>query len=664
MITSRGWWFLVVTLAVLALGVLGGRLPLTLMALAMLLWYLAEWLRFAWRARIVLRGLVAHRELRDERGPVDTLWAGQVFAVRTVVRLRSWLSLPYLRIVDRVPFGTELAGGSPYADGPLPQDGALVVDYQIRCPHTGRLRFEGVKIELADLQGFFYQTAFLHHVSHHHVLPALVSRDRRVTTLKRFNLVPTHGLHRFRKPGAGSELLDLRDYRPGDPPKTIAWKVSARRDRLITKEFESEVPVRCTLFVDTSHAVRLGPSGQNALANLVELAAAVAQADAQARDWTGLCLFDEARVTSYVRPARGTRHLLQLLNRLAGVAAAAPATGEARLDVLLPLAHAFAEEVYPEQVRGEVNYFPRWLAWLSPKPAYAIRRPSVADRLYAWLPLWLATVGLAALALAVAGSFALTGLLTRVLPISQETTLLIVLLMWAMLLPTLRTLPLFFPRRRRQQAQRKRLAALLSVRYGLAPGGLALLMEDDQRFGTAVQQFLAEHHVPYPLPLFDRRGRYLFASPGKVDVLARALLHAIGKGHDNELFVLLVDLLELPDQLEPLLRAVKIALARHHQVMLICPWPPEVELPEGRRRDAPANGRARRPTQRPRGAGARHKLAASLLRATTARLHLAFFRLRRTFARFGVAVLCARGGDPARLVLDRMNRLRAAGRKR
>ena len=39
---------------------------------------------------------------------------------------------------------------------------------------------------------------------------------------------------------------------PGDPPRTIAWKVSARRDRLITKEFESEVPVRCTLFLDTS----------------------------------------------------------------------------------------------------------------------------------------------------------------------------------------------------------------------------------------------------------------------------------------------------------------------------------------------------------------------------------------------------------------------------
>src|SRR5207302_354096 len=63
------------------------------------------------------------------------------------------------------------------------------------------------------------------------------------------------GMHRLYRPGSGSELLDLRDYQPGDPPRTIAWKVSARRDKLITKELEREVPVRCTLLLDTSRSV-------------------------------------------------------------------------------------------------------------------------------------------------------------------------------------------------------------------------------------------------------------------------------------------------------------------------------------------------------------------------------------------------------------------------
>ena len=69
--------------------------------------------------------------------------------------------------------------------------------------------------------------------------------------------------------------------------------MSARRDRLITKVFENEVPIRCTLFVDASCSVRLGPPGGNALAREVEIAAAVAQATVGSRDLVGLCIFDE-----------------------------------------------------------------------------------------------------------------------------------------------------------------------------------------------------------------------------------------------------------------------------------------------------------------------------------------------------------------------------------
>src|SRR5262249_11697249 len=156
-----------------------------------------------------------------------------------------------------------------------------------------------------------------------------------------------------------------------------------------------------------------------------------------------------------------------------------------------------------------------------------------------------------------------------------------------------RALPQIFSSRRRRHARwRKRLAALLSARYGLAPGGLAALMEQDGPFSLAVQRFLAEHQVPYELPLYDARGRYLFAAPAKVGVLAEALLRAVGKGHDNELFVLLADLLELDDRLAPLLSAVKVAAARHHQVMVLCPWPPGVPVP---RRGGAARGRRANP---------------------------------------------------------------------
>jgi hypothetical protein len=222
-----------------------------------------------------------------------------------------------------------------------------------------------------------------------------------------------------------------------------------------------------------------------------------------------------------------------------------------------------------------------------------------------------------------------------------------------------RILPaLFSPRRRRMVQRRKRLSALLALKYDLGPGGVGLLMEDDERFAQHVQRFLSEHHVPFPVALYDAQGRYLFASPAKTEVLAKALLHAVAKGHDNELFVILADLLELTDRLDPLLRAMRVALARHHQVVVICPWPPGVRPP-----DADTRKPARRKKAQPAG-GLDADLLRLLRHMTEDRLDKSFRRLRQALTRLGVTVVCAESKHLAQLVLDRMDRLRVAGIRR
>lgn len=41
------------------------------------------------------------------------------------------------------------------------------------------------------------------------------------------------------KVGPGDELWGVRDYRPGDPARSIHWKITARRGRLVSREFET-----------------------------------------------------------------------------------------------------------------------------------------------------------------------------------------------------------------------------------------------------------------------------------------------------------------------------------------------------------------------------------------------------------------------------------------
>ena len=542
MLTVRAWWLLLTVFALLLFGMLASHPVLALTGLTILLWFAWEWILFAVRRHFLLPKLFLERTLYDGRGPVTTLWAGRVFRVETRLRLPSRFNLPFVLVTERVPFAADLVDGLTTGQGAVGGKQPIELAYRIRCDQVGVARFEGVRVQFADYQGYFYHAAFVPLVACYRVLPLLHDgRGLSAGTKQRNQLLPP-GVHRLRTPGSGSELLDLRDYASGDPPKTIAWKISARRDRLITKVYENEVPIRCTLFVDASNSVRVPSARGTALRRLLEIATAVIRANTKMRDLTGLCLFDEQEAR-YAAPDRKGAHLNRLLQMLADAAALVPATSRADPEPLLPMTYRFAGEVYPKLLADGFNYVPFWLTWFSSFPRYT-RRSRALHRLLASRMLWFAI---------------------SCIPIVGGLCLFLIFK--------------FTESRRRRQHWRKKLAALLSVRYGLAPGGLAALLEDDDAFSLLLQRFLAEHHVPFRLPLYDRDGPYLFAAPEKIPALAAALQRAIGRGRDNDLFVLLVDLLELDESLAALLGVVHVALSRHHQVILVCPWPTGLPLP-------------------------------------------------------------------------------------
>ncbi len=663
-------------LAVLALALLGVKgalldtsfrlseqphVTLALMGLTFGLWFAVEWLLFTIRCRRLPRRLRFTRELSDDRGPVETLWAKRTIHVHTVLQLASRLRVPLVRVSDLIPAGARHTSGAAQYEGVLSSGQQLELKYALQSDAIGRLRFEGLRLQMSDRHGLFYRTLFVRDGSEYRVLPPLADAAGHVPTVKRHNLLPPPGVHRLRRAGSGSELLDLRDYLPGDPPKTIAWKASARRDRLITKEFESEVPLRCTLFVDTSNSVRLGPPGQTSLTQLVEIASTVIQAATAERDLVGLCLFDD-RATTYVRPARTSSHVVHLMNLLTDAAGLSPITAAAGIEVLQPLAYSYARQAYPELLRPDVNDAPAWLPWVFPPRADTMRKPTWQARLHGWsLPLGLAYFvacgTITWLAMGMFRQYIVTpsNLARSARPVYLAYLALLVLTL-VMVGAILRVPAHFLPEQRRDFRRRKQLAAMLALRHRLPPGSLATLLEDEESYVLQLQRFLADHRVPYAPPLSESLGPTVFASRHKVQVLANALLHAVSRGHDNELFVLLVHLLETPEELDPLLRAARVAAARHHRVVVICPWPEEVKAVKSEQgAPAPADTLAATP-----GANAPGSPAPS----PQERWQQAFQQVRRSFARLGILVVPARGGDPARLILERLDRLRMQGRTR
>jgi uncharacterized protein (DUF58 family) len=147
------------------------------------------------------------------------------------------------------------------------------------------------------------------------------------------------GLHRSPRKGFSVEFADFRPYMPGDDLRYIDWKIAARSDRWVVKQYEEETNLRATIVLDVSrsmawsgaqlHPVRsvTAPSLLTKLAYAERLAAALALLLLRQRDAVGLVRFDE-RVRTAIPPRARSGQWRRIVAALddpgAGLASSAP----------------------------------------------------------------------------------------------------------------------------------------------------------------------------------------------------------------------------------------------------------------------------------------------------------------------------------------------------
>lgn len=123
------------------------------------------------------------------------------------------------------------------------------------------------------------------------------------------------GLSRPNTRGLGSDIRELRDHVPGDPFKHIAWKASARRGRLVVKEFEDDGALSVYLVLDMSPALRVGEVGQTALDTALSAVLGLARQLGAAHHRVGLAIVDR-EVHEFVRADAGPRMIERVVDAL------------------------------------------------------------------------------------------------------------------------------------------------------------------------------------------------------------------------------------------------------------------------------------------------------------------------------------------------------------
>lgn len=203
-------------------------------------------------AFLAVRGISVQRRTQTRRSQV-----GRTFRERFIVRNTNFLPKLWLEVRDH----SDLPGhrASHVVPG-LSARGSYKWDSETQCVVRGEFRLGPMTILSGDPFGFFLSPRRISATERIIVYPAMV-------TVTRFHL-PTGLLtggdpQRQLTQHVTTNAAGVREYVPGDSINRIHWKSTARRNKLIVKEFELDPQVDVWILTDFSrHTVFEAPTVQ------------------------------------------------------------------------------------------------------------------------------------------------------------------------------------------------------------------------------------------------------------------------------------------------------------------------------------------------------------------------------------------------------------------
>jgi uncharacterized protein (DUF58 family) len=124
------------------------------------------------------------------------------------------------------------------------------------------------------------------------------------------------GLHKAHQRGSSVEFAEYKEYSVGDDIRHIDWRVYAKADRYVVKQFEQETELSAHLLLDASGSMTYRSSDEGALSKLeyaAHLLGALAYLLIRQRDKAGLLVFGDRALERHIPPRARPAHLHDLL---------------------------------------------------------------------------------------------------------------------------------------------------------------------------------------------------------------------------------------------------------------------------------------------------------------------------------------------------------------
>lgn len=558
--TAQAKWIAILCIAGLVIGLMANRQHLALLSLTILVWMICSYVIFRSRIWGMRRSLTITRTINGRDASTGVLWAGRTYDVTLDITCLKSTTNPIWQGRDLIPEILAVLPGTPpnalesdtrvtsrtspnqsdqsnhfsqptptttindswfsvaswtrklphvlapkraydpwYSPEATPPNRFAIdrrtsnfrCQYRVKPRAAGTAVLPGVRFLILDSMNWFRIDLVIEKRQVIQLMPDFRNAGEIQPMLKHTNAIPQHGIHRQRRPGMGFELLELREYVDGDPPKSIAWKATARRDVLMTRQYESEIPMRIQLFIEGATSGRIGGYGLRIIDQMNTIAMSLTRMATRSGDWVGAYLVDNQH-TEKVPTSTGDSGFYKIAKALSSFSVSSSPNRVRLTPDLHASAYALVSEYYPERLRRDVN------------------------------------------------------------PVSYD---------W------------FHNMLNQTGKERTQLASVIAHWYGLSEIEHTQLLIDDGPYAHFLQRLLCEHGKAWMTPIVPEAELSKLLSQHALDPLVHSIQRAALRAKDNEVFVIFVDLLSQPRNTNELFSAFKMAKARHHRVVVVCPTP-------------------------------------------------------------------------------------------
>ncbi len=254
------------------------------------------------------------RHLRVERAAPGSVGLGDPAELTYVIR-SDWPWPVRLQLYDAYPPGIS----AELQDAELAIDG--VTEVSLAVPMTGRARgrhsLGDIALRVTTQRGLlarFIRQATTNDVV---VVPSLAN-VRRFRLLAMQHRLSEAGVRALKQRGEGSAFAGLRDYVPGDDPRMLDWKATARHGRLIAREQTVERSQVVIPLIDCGRAMTQLAGTFTRFEHVLSSALLLSDVASTGGDRVGLIAFDD-QIRAFVPPQRSANALRALRTTMSGL---------------------------------------------------------------------------------------------------------------------------------------------------------------------------------------------------------------------------------------------------------------------------------------------------------------------------------------------------------